>query len=98
MRADYALAHITDSMLSTYMKSQLQSIGPAPICSPKKTTGCKCDQIAKVILGSCKGHLAVGSNIQTQSFSTPLGSGNHASLRTASMWRGKLGVFPFALP
>jgi len=42
--------------------------------------------------------LAVRSNIQTLSFSTPLGSGNHAPLRTASMWRGKLGGFPFALP
>jgi hypothetical protein len=46
------------------------------------------------------GHVLLGvrSNIHTLSFSTPLGSGNHVSLRTASMWRGKLGVFPFALP
>jgi hypothetical protein len=42
--------------------------------------------------------LGVRSNIHTLSFSTPLGSGNHASLRTASMWRGKLAVFPYALP
>ncbi len=40
----------------------------------------------------------VKSNIRTLSFGTPPGSGNYASLRTTSMWRGTLGVFPLALP